>query len=1774
MRNTASLFKLRANAPEGRKAISYLLFFFAAALFLTSSTGSEARADSYFPTASASGLSLQLTNGDIVVSWDKTLTGAVDVKYSSDLSSWTTLSHSNINGTFRHELANERTMPNPKAPPLVKIETVLVGDKGNAADSTGYGAVADVFAIGKYEVTVGQYTAFLNSVAKTDPHSLYNPHMASNLNIAGIMREGSYGSFSYSVIGSADQPISFVSWFDAARFANWMNNGATNGASTETGAYTLNGATSGVSFPKNAAATWWIPSEDEWYKAAYYKGGGTNAGYWLYPTESDSDPGNVVGGAANQANYNNGVYSATQDRTYYVSQNYLTDAGAFSGSGSAYGTFDQAGNLGEWNDAVIGSSRGIRGGSWSWYENELQSSYRTSAAPSFEGSLTGFRVASVPYAAARGYYRLRPAPSPPTAVKHLTIKPTGVGTLTVSWDAPSEGAATSYTVIMTTHPSNQGEATEEVFVTTTPSLTVGDLSPFDTFSFQVAASNSYGTGEKTLLSYSAETKFLDIASFTMNPTAMLAASDGSVWIGYEDSLVPTVVGNILNGVTQIPTPQNLPPQLRQYVLTDNVWEHQATIFTEGVSYGLTEDKNGDIWTANNTSHQSWWAHLTPNSHTTGVVQRITSTGGSYAIAETLEIAGGPLPETLITAPNGNLYVSVYGSGLENGVIQGIGVSNEPGINSWVFPTHFGPYLHPIVSLVAGVDNELWALESVPSGRFWDIPSELSTHSTIRRLDFNSNPADYYFKWVSPGASAIALLPKTDSTTSSVAIADHHRVLKVTFNGHHLKHDGDVRLEGQVKSFSFAADGALWVASRGKFGAIKETLILSAISTMEGIVGIPLEGRMSTELYVEVEQGLGNLPEPEETPGFIQKIWTPWQPFVAGEKIEFAPSTRMAAGVNAPLAAPISSGMWVRSANQPLFLPSKPFQPHGLTAVFGPGQGQITLAWEAPDVTGGAEVVGYSVTAAQGENVQSMSATGTSVTFDGLSLGDSTTYFTVSAINFFGEGNAASLFINKYGIPIPEKNTVVGMSTDGEVVLSNGYDKDLHNRRWGLDGFGNTYSYQAMESVTAAAWGGYSMRVGSTLPWNAVTFNLAEPNEPNFMWAAGQTIAVPQGDYNSLNLAGTGVNGSQQDQQITLTFTDGSSVVWTQSFSDWCSPQNYGHESIVSTQSYRNTASGGKDRINNYIYGYSYTIPVGKTLASITLPNNPNLRLLDVQMSNSTPVNLSGAYTSWGIANGEHQVANHEGFDGGGYYYYSGDLGSTIAWSGATFQLGPVPNSSDGQNNFVQAKGQTIDLPQGDYSWLYLAGAAANLQAPNQVIWGLEITLTFTDGSTATWTQSFTDWCTIYGPEPGEMIIQMQPNWVNQVGNVHSQTNYVFSYAYQIPAGKTLASITLPNNQNVGFLGMTMVGNTVPQQPYAIGLVTDGTPFFGGGFDSDGYAYSWEAMENAASGGMRVDSTLTWNGVTFDLADPNQPNFTWGDGQTIAVSQGDYNTLNLAGAGVNGSQQNQQITLTFTDGSSVVWTQSFSDWCSPQNYGHEAIISTQSYRNTASGGTEQFTNHIYGYSYTIPVGKTLASITLPNNPDLRLLDIQMSNSTPVNLSDAYTSWGIANGEHQVANHQGFDGGGYYYYSGDLESTIAWSGATFQFGPVPNSSNGQNNFVQAKGQTISMPQGGYGWLYLAGAAANGNQQNQQITLTFTDGSTATWTQSFSDWCGPQNYAGETIIQMQPNWVNQVGNVHSQTNYVFGYAYQIPAGKTLASITLPNNQNVGILGMTMAE
>jgi len=298
---------------------------------------------------------------------------------------------------------------------FTNLETVTVGDPGNAGDfrygtayqgseggPASFGSVGYNYNIGKYEVTAKQYADFLNNKASaSDPYGLYNTSMdtANNPNGCNIKRASVSGNYTYTVADDwANRPVNYIDFWDALRFANWLNNGQGNG-DTETGAYTLGGynGPDGLTIQRNAGARWFLTNEDEWYKAAYYKGGGTDAGYWDYPTQSDTEPSNVGSdGYADPGNHAN--YEINSNYTI-GSPYYRTNVGEFEKSASAYGTFDQGGNVFEWNEGIDGTIRVERGGAandggHSAYH--LRAAYRGENRPDNGGPIHGFRIAGVP----------------------------------------------------------------------------------------------------------------------------------------------------------------------------------------------------------------------------------------------------------------------------------------------------------------------------------------------------------------------------------------------------------------------------------------------------------------------------------------------------------------------------------------------------------------------------------------------------------------------------------------------------------------------------------------------------------------------------------------------------------------------------------------------------------------------------------------------------------------------------------------------------------------------------------------------------------------------------------------------------------------------------------------------------------------------------------------------------------------------------------------------------------------------------------------------------------------------------------------------------------------------------------------------------------------------------------------------------------------------------------------------------------------------------------
>jgi formylglycine-generating enzyme required for sulfatase activity len=290
----------------------------------------------------------------------------------------------------------------------IGIPMVLVDDPGNSADTSGFGSVASLYRLGLHEVTNREWVGLLNSVAvAADDNGLYNEDM-NDSDRGGIIQGGTPGSLVYWVKQSfGDKPVNFVSWLDAARYCNWLHNGMPTGgqdsSTTEDGVYDLSQPLDQIS--RKSGARFFIPAEDEWYKAAYYDpfdpgadGGGT-IDYWLYPTSSDVLPtqatadavGDIANPGTNVANFDGGA-------DWNGENGNVTTVGGTTTT-SPWGNFDMGGNVYEWTetlDNLVTPTRVLRGGDLANNGILMRSSFTIDSAMTVEAANYGFRVAATP----------------------------------------------------------------------------------------------------------------------------------------------------------------------------------------------------------------------------------------------------------------------------------------------------------------------------------------------------------------------------------------------------------------------------------------------------------------------------------------------------------------------------------------------------------------------------------------------------------------------------------------------------------------------------------------------------------------------------------------------------------------------------------------------------------------------------------------------------------------------------------------------------------------------------------------------------------------------------------------------------------------------------------------------------------------------------------------------------------------------------------------------------------------------------------------------------------------------------------------------------------------------------------------------------------------------------------------------------------------------------------------------------------------------------------
>jgi hypothetical protein len=160
---------------------------------------------------------------------------------------------------------------------------------------------------------------------------------------------------------------------------------------------------------------------------------------------------------------------------------------------------------------------------------------------------------------------------------------------------------------------------------------------------------------------------------------------------------------------------------------------------------------------------------------------------------------------------------------------------------------------------------------------------------------------------------------------------------------------------------------------------------------------------------------------------------------------------------------------------------------------------------------------------------------------------------------------------------------------------------------GLDGSGNAYA---------------NYLLGSLPGWNMPSFQLGPVDSPNVASAAGSNIALPQGQFATLQMLGTGVNGAQPNQTVKITYTDSSTSTLTQGLSDWSVPQNFLGESAALAMAYRDGGSGDPEKQTTYLYRYLFGLDSTKTVSSVTLPADDDMEVLALTLVPATGANFS------------------------------------------------------------------------------------------------------------------------------------------------------------------------------------------------------------------------------------------------------------------------------------------------------------------------------------------------------------------------------------------------------------------------------------------------------------------------------------------------------------------------------------------------------------------------
>lgn len=487
----------------------------------------------------------------------------------------------------------------------------------------------------------------------------------------------------------------------------------------------------------------------------------------------------------------------------------------------------------------------------------------------------------------------------------------------------------------------------------------------------------------------------------------------------------------------------------------------------------------------------------------------------------------------------------------------------------------------------------------------------------------------------------------------------------------------------------------------------------------------------------------------------------------------------------------------------------------------------------------------------------------------------------------------------------------------------------------------------------------------------------------------------------------------------------------------------------------------------------------------------------------------------------------QGFDGKGNALPAEMLPSQIQFDGLEFQLAPAKT---GVPNALATKGQTIELPAGNYNRLYLLAASMNGDQKAVFEAGrkrLELNIQDWSGFIGQWDDRqwiakevtspasggrpartvHDDYAEMTGIKPG-YIKRAHLAWYcshhhNAAGeNVPYSYSYLFGYAVDLePGAKT---IKLPDNPKIRILAMTVAEENPSIKP--------AEPLY-------------DVLPPPAAGDK--DFLLSSSTASLSITQGRSAALTVG----VTPRNGFESKVSLAATGLPAG-----VTATFS---------------SPNTAGTSTVTLK------AAGSARPKTA-------TVTVTATSGSLS-HNVPILLKLVAVKTGAVAVDLTPVYNITGIYTDGSTFDEISSLDGGGFALPEQPVGSTQEWDGVLFRLGPA-------NAPDVVTGETVPLPPGKFGALKILATGVEGSQKSQTFTVAYADGTSSTFTQSVSDWYSQGSFSGETMAVTVPYRLTGDGDTDDGTFHVFGYSFDLDTSKVVRSVALPRNRNVVVLAMTL--